>query len=364
MMQDNAPSNDEIEVSVFSLGYGESIVIHVGQGVWLVVDSLLSNADRPAALEYFESIEVDYAKQVSAVLLTHWHDDHVGGAAQLVQACTNADVALSQALRKDEFRAFLRRGDLETAGSYGSGVQELLEVLRVLREQKRTPKWSSVNRLIKEDRGNPLYRFEALSPSDADFEKFLQEINRWSLEPGRLNSPQRNDASVAAVIEAGGELLLLGADIEKTSVGRGWQGIVDRAWAGRPKASFYKIAHHGSPTGEYAPVWAELLVQDVTAALTPWSRGSKLPSRTDVERILSVTNDAHSAARVKAKQPPKRLNSVERSIRESGIKIESQASFTGHVRFRKTAGTPWRVQYVSGDSCHLSGAVPVAAIGK
>ena len=44
------PSRDEIEVSVFSRGYGECIVVHAGDGFSIVVDSLLNPRGKPAAL--------------------------------------------------------------------------------------------------------------------------------------------------------------------------------------------------------------------------------------------------------------------------------------------------------------------------
>jgi len=34
---------DEIEVSVFGPGYGESILVHLGAGKWVIVDSCRDN---------------------------------------------------------------------------------------------------------------------------------------------------------------------------------------------------------------------------------------------------------------------------------------------------------------------------------
>jgi len=35
------PEKDEIEVSIFGPGYGECIVIHIGNNEWVVIDCIL-----------------------------------------------------------------------------------------------------------------------------------------------------------------------------------------------------------------------------------------------------------------------------------------------------------------------------------
>ena len=48
------PAKDEIDVVVVGPGFGESILLHIGDGDWIVVDSCLdSYAGRPAALVFF-----------------------------------------------------------------------------------------------------------------------------------------------------------------------------------------------------------------------------------------------------------------------------------------------------------------------
>ena len=54
--RNDGPSRDEIEVSVFSRGYGECIVVHAGDGFWIGFDSLLNPRGKPAALDYFQEI--------------------------------------------------------------------------------------------------------------------------------------------------------------------------------------------------------------------------------------------------------------------------------------------------------------------
>lgn len=85
-----APQGEEIEVSLFGPGFGECILVHVGAGRWLIVDSCVDRAKhRPVALAYFDEIGVS-PSSVEIVLATHWHDDHVAAIDEVVSACTTA----------------------------------------------------------------------------------------------------------------------------------------------------------------------------------------------------------------------------------------------------------------------------------
>lgn len=59
------PERDEIEVSVFGPGYGESILLHIGNNNWLIVDSCLDFPSRESApLRYLRQIGIDPASSV------------------------------------------------------------------------------------------------------------------------------------------------------------------------------------------------------------------------------------------------------------------------------------------------------------
>src|SRR5260370_27238866 len=67
----------ELEVSLFGPGVGECVVVHLGLGEWLVVDSCVDPVSRkPVALNYLSELHVDVGKAVKQVVAKHWHDDH------------------------------------------------------------------------------------------------------------------------------------------------------------------------------------------------------------------------------------------------------------------------------------------------
>jgi len=119
------PAAIAAEVSVFGPGFGECIVLHLGDGEWVVVDSCVdAKSGRPVAIDYLDRVGVDIAKNVSLVVATHWHDDHIGGFGELFEACKNARFACSMAMCCQEWLTLLEiyRGYLQAGGS---GVDEL-----------------------------------------------------------------------------------------------------------------------------------------------------------------------------------------------------------------------------------------------
>ena len=65
---DACPELDVIEVSLFGPGYGECVVLHLGAGEWVIVDSCLDHrTGQPATLVYLSSLGIDPAVAVKVV---------------------------------------------------------------------------------------------------------------------------------------------------------------------------------------------------------------------------------------------------------------------------------------------------------
>jgi len=102
------PRADELEVSVFGPGVGESIVVHLGDSRWVVVDSCVApDTKRAVALDYLGEIGVDVLEQLLMLVVTHWHDDHSKGASDLLDTAPNADLVLAAALRSDDLKQLM-----------------------------------------------------------------------------------------------------------------------------------------------------------------------------------------------------------------------------------------------------------------
>ena len=102
-MRERLRAGTSLEITLFGPGYGESVVLHVGNGAWIVVDSCIDKENTPVAIQYLNRLGVDPAEAVTLVVATHWHDDHIRGMARLVAACTNARFCCAGVLCREEF---------------------------------------------------------------------------------------------------------------------------------------------------------------------------------------------------------------------------------------------------------------------
>lgn len=161
------PGFKEAEISVFGPGYGECLVVHLGGGEWMIVDSCASADHQLPALDYLAAIGVDTLDAIKLVVVTHWHDDHVRGISEVVARCPGAKVVCSAALMSDELLGGIggrRPEDEFESVKSSSGVDEMRKTFNLLGEG--TALWAIEGRLLHERRGDYPCRISALSPSD------------------------------------------------------------------------------------------------------------------------------------------------------------------------------------------------------
>jgi Metallo-beta-lactamase superfamily len=342
----SAPSSNEIEITLFGPGFGESVVIHACDNEWVIVDSCIDSVTgNTAALDYLRSIGVDVSTSVKLVIATHWHDDHIRGMSQLVRECTSAVFACSVALTREEF--------LEVADLYSkrpisvdaAGPSEIYQTLKELRERRQGLRRAIADRPLfrtLDAQGRVKWEVTALSPVDEEVERFLAGISALLPPPGvattksRLPKPAPNDLSVAAWVTIADVRILLGADLEEHGVAtRGWSAVLASRTRPPGVASFFKISHHGSVTGHHNGIWAGMLENNPTAALTPWTLGaSVLPKANDVARTAGLTSNGYSSSRLTAPGLQALPPAVGKILREANIKIRSAQPPMGFVRFR------------------------------
>ena len=235
----------------------------------------------------------------------------------------------------------------------GSGVREIHSVFARLKEAASKPTFALANRRIFARGACEIW---SLPPDDAVFQSFLQSVGR--LAPGtgqtktRIPAPSPNEIAVVLWVEVGNVVVLLGADLEK----RGWAGILRSGEKPAGAAAAFKLPHHRSANADEPGVRERMLEPAPVAALTPWRRGGRsLPSRHDVTRILEHTESAYATARTDSPgRPRKRGGTVDRTIRESGIRLRNLAAPSGVVRLRRPLGpqAQWRVR-TFGSACRL-----------
>jgi metallo-beta-lactamase superfamily protein len=356
------PSVDEVEVSFFGPGYGESVLLHLGQQDWVVVDSCLNKAKVPAALAYLRLLGLDPSEVVKLVIATHWHDDHVGGLGAAFRECKNAMFVCSDALRNDEFLTLVTSMKSRSM-MISPGVKEFNEVMEVLKERTTgrsrsvSPTWAVANRRVwthPPGQSTLPAEIHSLSPSDTSITLAKQAIGALIPQAGqskrRVSSRPPNHVAVVLWVKVGNSSILLGSDLENTrEPSCGWTAILDSASRPQDKASIFKIAHHGSSTAYQPRVWSEMLIPQPYATLTPFLRGNiSLPGKADAKRICEHTSNSFSTADTKTREIKGRSNIVIKTIRETVRSIKEVPASSGMVRVRKVASAPaeatWTVQ--------------------
>jgi len=344
-----APSSDQIEIALFGPGYGECAAVHLGKSSWIIVDSCIDPSnDRPAVLDYFRNIGVNLDNDIRLIVVSHWHDDHVRGISQIVEACPNAPICCSPTLTRAEFiRAILDYKQFVFRSS-STGLSEIEKIFQIAMGRKRFI-WAGANKPVlnlKPDYDSPSCTVTTLSPSDREYDLFLLGIA--DLIPRKLEPKRRapyltpNHASVVLWIEAGPLSILLGSDLEeKGDTSTGWSVIVSSP--GRPpgKARIFKVPHHGSKTGHNMDVWTEMIHEDRIAILSPYHLADKiLPKDSDMRRICKLAPESYITSKglaVKSKvlRPPgvqKMINATVKTLRQA-------YSALGWIRLRNGGAT-------------------------
>jgi metal-dependent hydrolase (beta-lactamase superfamily II) len=304
----SAPNPEEFEVSLFGPGYGESVVVHLGNGNWVIVDSCVEKGSgNNTPLSYLNSLGVDVARDVKFVFATHWHDDHIRGIADVVEAAESARFVCSAALERREFRALLRFVD-PIATKFSSGIREIRKVVQLLEARNREIFFSLGARRWEQNPTPLVEGIWTLAPVDADVRHALQDFQ--AAEAGleheglrRIPAFEANNGSVVVLFELHSVSVLLAGDIEHhhSDTTRTWHGIM--ADNGRPRlfSELYKVAHHGSQNGHCPTTWgkncqgaaaaAPLFQQGRTLSIVaPWRRGSRsLPTTQDVARMEELS---------------------------------------------------------------------------
>jgi hypothetical protein len=345
------PSADEIEISLFGPGYGESVVIHIGNNQWILVDSCMNpHTRKPAALSYLGDLKINAGQAVRLIVTTHWHDDHIRGLSATLRECISARLVISGALGKEDF--------WNLVASYSEipepGVSEFVEIFKILEERKASnvliaaPVLATADRLL--DRHNVEFdpdstievQVHSLSPSDASILKallsFAELMPPENTNPLRIPSISPNHASVVLWLKLGSNQLLLGADLQTAADPTiGWKAILG-SMAVSGKAEIFKVAHHGSQNAHESRVWSQLLIENPFAILTPFRRGNVLlPTRGDISRISVSTSNGYITA-VPTKQTSKWTHRVVKdTLHDATRAIYPVHQGWGHIRLRRKA---------------------------
>ena len=247
--QQTAPASDEFEISLFGPGYGECLALHLGDGVWMVVDSCVDpRTKQAAALQYLNDIGVNASEAIKLLVLTHWHNDHIRGAAATFRAATSAEVFCSAALDKSEFFELVSASRREER--IADHIPEFATIFDILLERNPGARAGTIGpeyvkageRIYSANPSGHNCSVWVLSPSSATMNVAHLELARL-LPKLKLPQPREvgvtpNRLAVALWVEFGNISVLLGSDLRRAEILR---------WAGR-RSFFHDVVRPGEPT--------------------------------------------------------------------------------------------------------------------
>ena len=333
------PRDDELELSLFGPGFGECVLLHLGRGSWMIVDSCRdARTGRQPALERLRAMDLD-PSCVDLVVGTHWHLDHVRGLAEVVAACTEARVVLSAAMATEELLGVVGLMTQQPPSSRNV-YRELRQVVDVLLARAEglygvppvaTAKAGSL--LLPLDRPTVL----ALSPSDVEVGLSLRSFATQLLpDVEAVPAPTPNHAAVALWVQTGQLGVLLGSDLEMSSAqDRGWNSALRALGQPTVPGLCFKVPHHGSTNAHCERVWTAVLCPRPVAVLTPFKRGNVLlPTSEDLKRLRSSAGQVYITASPRSQgpyRPNDRLTSV---MRRYVRNLREAEGVTGRVTLR------------------------------
>lgn len=307
------PKSDEVELTFFGPGFGESTVIHIPGIGWGITDSCEFGPVTERFVPPLKYLIYQDVNRLAFLVLTHPHADHFKGMEQIVghylgridRVCwyagdgarelgvylTNRGIKGIPGARSlsSVFKAFNEAGD-------NNAERRRLGAMTQIIPRKQV----SLNGTTIE------VEVLSLSPSAKDEQLYVDILRAASPQlTGRITEIPDSDHNLVASaiwISAGDVVVILGSDVEKGR-GRssGWRAIVSSVDAPDLPVKVLKVPHHGSPSGYYKKAWEQHCGgKKITSVVTPFARGKQLrPSEEDIKRIENLSSHVGLTSQVR-----------------------------------------------------------------
>lgn len=282
------PDPGEVRITVFGKERGESIVVHLGGGRWIIVDSLMGTWDEepdsvPAALGYLRAMGVDPATAVDAIVLTHLHADHSEGIDRVVEACPNTPFYLPSAIPVDHWKALLHVVKGDATPDLAPRMQEIQTAYRWAKDRGN---FRTAGATVLVGNGQTVH---ALAPVSVAQDGAHAEMGKEAPAHG-AKLMRKNATSIVLWVQAGAGAALLCADMDNHR-DLGWPEALrehdGKEWL--TGAGYVKIAHHASKPSQCAEMFARWTHEPV-GVLTPNRLGNfDLPNHEDLPLLLPLT---------------------------------------------------------------------------
>lgn len=361
------PEFDELEITTIGPGAknGESIVLHLGNDEWWIIDSCKAFGE-VLPLQYLKSIGISLDK-VKKVICTHWHTDHIRGIDKVLAECPNAEFYCPfVGDAKSNMGRFLRIADIPATNS--NIWKRFEKCLAILAERKKRVNFLTRDLYFytNEDESVRVY---VLGPSDEMIDKF--EASLLNLNPEKpdvkcIEEIEANLCSIALSVRFYDKRLLLGGDMETGRSERynidtcsnescakhencGWCDVkrISVPYRTTKKFDFTKLPHHSSSTAFCPQMWPSDFIDSMPIATTTrfnCNNAENLPTRQMLEIYHSMCSNLYITSDDKnAVKAVERDDIVDLDKTENVELLELPVEDVGWVTFRsKPEEQEWR----------------------
>lgn len=289
----NSPEDDEFELSVFGNGNGESVVLHLGNKRWAIIDSFQTHEKLSVPLEYIRQCSGDNYV-VEFVLATHWHNDHVKGISEILADKSNPTFFQWAALSTDVFAQFISLVNQRNLRNMNP-ASEYLKIYDLLSKKGQITKRKALfDRVLFK---SEVVEIKALSPSDKAIDiasvNMINKIEKFKFSRN-IGKDDENVYSVVVWVSMNDMHLLLGSDlIVLNDPDLGWSGI-HKDFSSEHKALVFKIPHHGSKNAHHEGIWNSLISENVDSIVTSYNKGrNSPPTGIDIERLTKLSRNLY-----------------------------------------------------------------------
>ena len=333
------PTANELEITLIGAGAdsGESVVVHLANGKWMIIDSCKSGGE-VLPLYYLRKKEVDL-KNVSYVICTHWHTDHIEGLSEVIGECPNAILAIPGFFNKDKvFEALFK----DYVNRRSPIVKEMVDSLKIIKgrtgELKQPIYLGPRDEVTDETIEGVKVEVRSFSPADHAKELYDKMLAESTLQKVATSDLEPNMCSSVLDITTDNHSLsvLLGADLESNrkdernldckalcedNIQLGWCNVIKccKKYEERDKYNYIKAAHHSSING-YCPALMDTKVDKeqtyITTTAFENAAGVRLPEELMLRQYKSICDNYYITA-----SHPKPLN-----VKDDDTEIEGMKS--------------------------------------
>lgn len=284
------PKKDELEITVFGPGYGESVVLHIPGIGWGVIDCCEFKTGTRTVnlpLEYLKNLALTEIHELAFIILTHPHKDHYKGIDTIIKSYSNRikRICLYSGDGIRELKQYICQQKIAGKDAL-PGFAEILKAMNnATKEGAHLRRLSELTSVFD----TPQTSLIALSPSALNIEKYIQKLFKAIPQTGKPVRPMNDDAhnliSVALLLKFGKVNVILGSDLETDKDrAKGWNAILYNDDCPDLKANLVKVAHHGSRNGYNKKAWDEhCRFNKPIAVITPFIHGNvRLPDEATV----------------------------------------------------------------------------------